>query len=134
MVNTSRTEEQKKGIRDKHAGSMASIILGVLLALSNISAVAQGTSDDISSTIGGLCLVFGAVAYRMAKKRILGVSNSSIFMLIIESTCLVLSMAVVFLQNNLVYNLQMNPLTNGLIPLFVLIAYVYLLLQKKTLQ
>jgi hypothetical protein len=126
--------KELKGIKDKHGGSMTSIILGILLALSNISAIAQGASNDISSTIGGLCLIFGAIAYRMAKKRLLGVSNTSIFRLIIEVTCIAISMAIVLMQNNLIYNLQMNPVTIGLIPLFVVIAYVFLLLQKKTVQ
>lgn len=127
-------KKESKGIKDKHTGSMISIILGFVLALSNINAVAQGLNDDITSTIGGLCLIFGAIAYRMAKKRILGVNNSSIFRLVIEITCIVLSMAVVLMQNNLSYNVQMNPVMIGIIPLSVLIAYVYLLLQKKSIQ
>ena len=126
--------KESRGIKDRHAGSMTSIILGVLLALSNISAVAQGMNNDISSTIGGLCLVFGAIAYRMAKKRILGVTNPSIFRLVIEITCIVLSMAIVLMQNNLAYTLQMNPFTIGFIPLCVVITYGFLLFQKKTAQ
>tara|TARA_B110000967_G_C18870305_1_gene555035 strand:+ start:234 stop:620 length:387 start_codon:yes stop_codon:yes gene_type:complete len=126
--------KESRGIKDRHAGSMTSIILGVLLALSNISAVAQGMNNDISSTIGGLCLVFGAIAYRMAKKRILGVTNPSIFRLVIEITCIVLSMAIVLMQNNLAYTFQMNPFTIGFIPLCVVITYGFLLFQKKTAQ
>ena len=126
--------KESGGIKDKHAGSMTSIILGILLALSNISAVAQGMNNDITSTIGGLCLIFGAVAYRMAKKRILGVTNPSIFRLVIEITCIIFSMAIVLMQNNLTYNLQMNPFTIGFIPLCVVIAYGFLLFQKKTVQ
>jgi len=126
--------KESRGIKDRHAGSMTSIILGVLLALSNISAVAQGMNNDISSTIGGLCLVFGAIAYRMAKKRILGVTNPSIFRLVIEITCIVLSMAIVLMQNNLAYTFQMNPFTIGFIPICVVITYGFLLFQKKTAQ
>jgi hypothetical protein len=56
-------------ISDKHAGSMIAIILGILLILSNISLVAQGQRADIAGVIGGLSLLLGSIAYRIAKKR-----------------------------------------------------------------
>jgi len=117
-------------ISDKHAGSMIAIILGILLILSNISLVAQGQRADIAGAIGGLSLLLGSIAYRMAKKRKLKSVSPSVIRFIPEVTFIVLSMLVVILQSNLAFQLMMNPFTNGFIPLSVLIAYIFLLLQE----
>jgi F0F1-type ATP synthase assembly protein I len=117
-------------ISDKHAGSMIAIILGILLILSNISLVAQGQRADIAGVIGGLSLLLGSIAYRIAKKRKLKSVSPSVIRFIPEVTFIVLSMLVVILQSNLAFQLMMNPFTNGFIPLSVLIAYIFLLLQE----
>ena len=117
-------------ISDKHAGSMIAIILGILLILSNISLVAQGQRADIAGAIGGLSLLLGSIDYRMAKKRKLKSVSPSVIRFIPEVTFIVLSMLVVILQSNLAFQLMMNPFTNGFIPLSVLIAYIFLLLQE----
>ena len=117
-------------ISDKHAGSMIAIILGILLILSNISLVAQGQRADIAGAIGGLSLLLGSIAYRIAKKRKLKSVSPSVIRFIPEVTFIVLSMLVVILQSNLAFQLMMNPFTNGFLPLSVLIAYIFLLLQE----
>ena len=116
-------------IKDNHIGSTICIILGILFALSSIVALQElGTTG--SNFVGGLSLFFGALAFRMAKKRMLGVLESSLFRLAIEISCIVLSVAVVILKNDLAYHAMMNPVGHVIIPFLVVISYGFLLVQK----
>ena len=116
-------------IKDNHIGSMSCIILGVLFVLSSLVALPErGTFG--SNFVGGLSLFFGALAFRMAKKRMLGVQESSIFRLAIEISCIVLAIAVVIFRNDLAYHAMMNPVGHVVIPFLVVISYGFLLVQK----
>lgn len=127
-----------ENMKDKHTGSMTAIIIGILLFVSGITTIAEGLSSNsgaallvsFSHATGGLSLALGALAYRMAKKRKLGIVNPTVIRLVIEVASIVLAMLVIFLQNDIAKLMVAQPLTNALIPMGVLIAYLSIIFQK----
>ena len=117
-----------ENMKDKHTGSMTAIIIGILLFSSGVSSMAEGIPSGAFA--GGLSLAFGALAYRMAKKRMLGTVNQTVIRLVLEVASIVLAMLVIFLQNDIAKLMVAQPLTNALIPMGVLIAYWKVVFRK----
>ena len=113
-----------ENMKDKHTGSMIAIIIGILLFASGITRITEGLPSNSGAFAGGLSLTFGALAYRMAKKRKLGTVNPTVIRLILEVASIVLAMLVIFMQNDIRNLMIEQPVTNALIPIGVLIAYV----------
>ena len=79
---------------------MTAIICGFLLFASGVGPNLEETGLALPSSIfGGISLMFGAIAYRMAKKRKLGVVKSSFIRLAIEVICIIIAILVVALTN-----------------------------------
>ena len=117
-----------ENMKDKHAGSMTAIIVGILLFLSGVTSIAEGIPSGAFA--GGLSLAFGALAYRMAKKRKLGTVNQSVIRLVLEVASIVLAMLVIFMQNDIRNLMLLDPVNNVLIPMGVLIAYSNIVFRK----
>ena len=78
-----------ENLEDKHSGSMIAIICGIILFMSGVGPNLEETGiANPGSIFGGISLLFGAIAYRLAKKRKLGVINFSISLLVIEVICI----------------------------------------------
>jgi hypothetical protein len=78
-----------ENLEDKHSGSMTAIICGIILFMSGVGPNLEETGiANPGSIFGGISLLFGAIAYRLAKKRKLGVINFSISLLVIEVICI----------------------------------------------
>jgi len=117
-----------ENMKDKHTGSMTAIIIGILIFLSGVTSIAEGISSGAFA--GGLSLAFGALAYRMAKKRKLGTVNQTVIRLVLEVASIVLAMLVIFMQNDIRNLMLLDPATNVLIPMGVLIAYSNIVFRK----
>ncbi len=101
----------------KHIGSTIALCFGIISIMAGIVALS-------STAIGGVTIVLGALAYRSAKKRKLGSVSNSKVRLTLEIMGIALSILIVILQNNLKYLIATEPVTNFVIPLWVLIAYL----------
>ncbi|MDC3316119.1 hypothetical protein OAV81_05175 [Candidatus Thioglobus sp.] len=88
-----------ENLEDKHSGSMTAIIFGFLLFASGLAPYEETGTFNIGSMIGGISLVFGAIAYRMAKKRKLGVVKSSFIRITIEVICIIIAVLNVATTN-----------------------------------
>ena len=84
-----------ENLEDKHSGSMTAIIFGFLLFASGLTPYEETGSFNAGSIFGGISLFFGAIAYRMAKKRKLGVVKSSFIRITIEVICIIISVLIV---------------------------------------
>ena len=80
-------------LQEKYSGSTALIILGVLFFILGIASLSPGAehTKNTGGLIIGLPLVFGALAYKSAKKRIFLVKNPSIIKIMLEVIYLSLS-------------------------------------------
>ena len=117
-----------ENIKDKHTGSITAIIIGILLFISSIKPITEGLPTE--GFVGGISLTFGAIAYRLAKKRKLSTVNLTVLRVILEVVCIVLAMLVVLMQNDLRLMALSYPLSNIFIPGGVLIAYLNIVFKK----
>ena len=79
---------------------MTAIIFGIILLVSGVGPNVEETGlANAGSIFGGISLVFGAIAYRLAKKRKLGVINFSISFLVIEVICIIIAIVIVAMTN-----------------------------------
>ena len=111
-----------ENLENKHFGSMAAIICGFLLFASGVGPNLEETGlASIGLIMGGISLFFGAIAYRMAKKRKLGVVKSSIVRITIEVICIIIAMLILVMASREV--IIQNPIS-VIIAGAVLIAYL----------
>lgn len=103
-----------------HIGSTIALAIGVLSILAGLS--------NPSASITGMVITLGALAYRSAKKRKLGTVRSSLSRPAIELVAILTALAVVLLQNDLAFLIQSDPVPNLIIPVWVLVAYVSVLI------
>ncbi len=108
----------------KHLGSTLAFCIGVL-------SIMAGIAKPSSTAIAGVTIVLGAIAYRSAKKRKLGDAKNSKVRLTFEIMCVVLSILIVVLQNDLKNLIAVDPVPNFVIPLWVLIAYSVISLRRN---
>lgn len=107
----------------KHIGSTIALVVGIL-------SVVAGLSQLNDRFISGAVIILGALAYRSAKKRKLGAVESTTLRRTLEFLAIIAAMAAVFLQNNLLYLIENDPVPNLVIPLWVLIAFVIITLKR----
>ena len=88
-----------ENLENKHSGSMTAIIFGFLLFASGLTPYEETGSFNGGSIFGGISLLFGAIAYRMAKKRKLGVVKSSFIRITIEVICIIIAILIVAMTN-----------------------------------
>jgi len=107
----------------KHIGSTIALLIGVLSLLA-------GLAKPGIILFTGLIIILGALSYRSAKKRKLGDVKSSLIRKTIEIIAILIAMASVLLQNNLLLAIETNPVPNLLIPIWVLVAYIIVSVRK----
>jgi len=111
-------------IREKHYGSTIGIICGVisLLAFCNVA------GKDIPPTIDflelGFIIIFGALAYRSAKKRKLNKADNPKLSLVLEIIAIVLVISLVGSHRNILDKMEKQPVVYLIAPLWVIIAYL----------
>jgi hypothetical protein len=109
----------------KHIGSTLALILGAL-------SLAAGAAKPSNLLVAGPIIILGALAYRSAKKRILGEVTNSLLRKSLEALAVVVIVAAVLLQNDLKNQIITDPVPNLIIPLWAIVAYTTVALKKKT--
>ena len=108
----------------RHIGSTIALIFGVLSVLSGLA------QPSPTSLIIGVVIILGALAYRSAKKRKLKDVKTSWLRYSLEIFAILVAMSAVLLQKNLANLIETDPASNLIIPLWVLVAYIAIQLQK----
>ena len=118
-----------KKLENKHAGSMTAIIVGFLLFASGVRAIQETGYDSGGSAITGISLFFGAIAYRMAKKRKLGVGRFKFIRIPIEVICIsISSLSVVMAGQEFIIT---KPIS-AIVAAAVFISYVGIVTYKES--
>ena len=102
-------------------GSTLAIMFGLLYFLSAPASWQRGGSG--AGIIGGSVMIFGAVAYRSRKRRLLGVARAKVARKTLEVLALVVILLVVGLQRDLKILIATDPVLNLIVPLCAFIAY-----------
>jgi len=108
----------------KNAGSTIALIFGWLYFVSGLVNLNPGF-------VIGPVIILGALAYRSAKKRNLNIVKNSWYRKTMEIFAIVIAMAAVLLQNDYLHLMITDPAPNFVIPLWVLITYVYAVLKNS---
>lgn len=103
----------------KHLGSTIALILGFLLFAGSVA-----NPSNPSGLIAGPVIILGALAYRSAKKRNLGVVRNTALRKGLELLALIMIAAATLLQNDLKNLIATDPVPNLIIPLWAIIAYI----------
>jgi hypothetical protein len=123
-------DEKGEGVIDvgstEFFGSSAAIVLGVLYFLSGVNVVAQKTDGSTNGLVFGLVVILGALAYKSAKKRKLGLKNSSLFRISLEIIAIILILASVLMANTDIKIFIAEDLVPFLIWVWSLTAYLYI--------
>jgi hypothetical protein len=115
----------------RHLGSTIALGIGGCGLVGGLAAAAKG---QLGTLIAATVMILGALAYRSAKKRKLGEVRSTITRLILEFTLLLLIALIILLQNNLKQLIATDPVPNGVIPLWAILAYLIIVALPKSLM
>ena len=112
-------EPLKVGWLDRRfLGSTIALLLGILGILSGLG------NPQLSTSIAGAEMTLGALAYRSAKKRKLGLTRPSSSKRVAEIGALIAMIALVLFQTGVVRRMYEDPVPNVMIPLWGIIAYL----------
>ena len=105
----------------KHIGSTIALVVGVLAILTGITQMKQGVAGNM--LVSGPMIVLGALAYRSAKKRLLGQVKPATLRRLLEGAALVVIVLMVAMHNDLKDAIATDPTTFVLVPVWALVAY-----------
>ncbi len=108
-----------------HIGSSFGIILGILVFSAGIN------PSNSSMLNAGIVLIVGSLAYRSAKKRKMQEVENTIFRRLIEGSSIIGLIALICLQNDLMFLVEEDPVPNFFIPVYVLSAYLIVIARKQ---
>ncbi|HEY8084538.1 MAG TPA: hypothetical protein VIE69_02915 [Methylophilaceae bacterium] len=111
----------------KHIGSAIALILGIISLASSLS-----NPSYQGGLLAGPVIILGALAYRSAKKRLLGEVKTTLLRKALEVLALIIIAAAVLLQNDLKNQITTEPVPNIIIPLWVIVAYIIIASKKAT--
>jgi hypothetical protein len=114
----------RRMIRKNHYGSTIGIVIGVILLLSYCTGVGKGMPPNVSTFVCGLVIVVGSLTYRSAKKRKLKEVENTKQTLAAEIIALLLVIAFVGLQQNILDKIEKEPVSYFIVPFWVIIAYL----------
>ncbi len=107
----------------KHLGSTIALASGLLTFISEVRNVSRDDGSDTS--LMGPTMILGALAYRSAKKRMLGQVKSTMVRRAAEGLALVAIVAMVLFHNRILYFIATDPWPYFVIPVWALIAYAF---------
>ena len=81
--------------------------------------------------VSGVVMVFGALAYKSAKKRWLGEAKSTMTRQLLEIALLVVVCVAVLAQPNLKHLMVTDPIPNVVIPIWAIVAYLVIALKPR---
>ena len=109
----------------KHIGSTIALTLGILSFAGSLNPV------NPSGLLAGPIIILGVLAYRSAKKQMLGEVKTTLLRKGLEVSALVIIAAAVLLQNDLKTRIATDPVPNMIIPLWAIIAYIIIASKTK---
>lgn len=111
-------------------GSTVAIVIGAISIVSQLSHLSTWVHMD--NIVGGITTILGAVAYRLAKQRRLGLKPDSGMRRSVEVVLLALVFLTPVVQTLMGVDFVTRPWSNLLIPVWTLIAYLFVRLKKAT--
>ena len=81
--------------------------------------------------LAGVVMVFGALAYKSAKKRWLGEAKSTMTRQLLEIALLVVVCVAVLAQPNLKHLMVTDPIPNVVIPVWAIVAYLVIAFKPR---
>jgi hypothetical protein len=117
-----RRTEASQGHWYRHLGSTVCLILGTISFIAGLSPVPAGMEAE-GAFVSGTFMILGAIAYRSAKKRRLQEVSSTVARKFVEVALLLLVCVLVLTQNNLSHQMTTHPVSNLIVPLWVIVAY-----------
>ena len=112
----------------RHLGSTLAIVLAGLFF------VVGATNPKSGQLLMAFVTLFGALAYRSAKKRRLGEVKNTAMRVAIECVFIVSIILAVVMQNDLKYQIAEHPAVNVLPLAWALVAYVVAVWPRKAQQ
>ena len=102
-------------------GSTTVMVIGVISFISQIRHWPNVSDDEL---LGGITMVLGALAYRLAKQRRLGLAPDTRWKPIVEIVLLLLVFVPTFLEARVQDGIIHNPLGSYVIPIWSVAAYL----------
>ena len=118
-------------MRSSFIGSTVAIVIGVISIVTQLPHLSTWVHMD--NIVGGSTAIMGAVAYRFGKQRRLGLKPDSGVFRNVEVTLLALVFATPFIQTVMGVDFATRPWSNLLIPMWTLIAYLFVRLTKAAM-
>jgi hypothetical protein len=115
-------------VKPSFIGSTVATLIGVISIVSELSHISTWVHMD--NFVGGITAIFGAVAYRLAKERRLGLKPDSALLRSVEAALLAAVVATPIVQTVMGVDFVTRPWSNLLIPMWTVIAYLYVRLKK----
>ena len=129
MEENSGDDIKKKNWK-KNFGSSLALVIGVLSIVSFFSQASKNTTNTYMLTTG-FVIIFGALAYRSAKKRKYNESKRPRLNFILELIAMAVIILLIVMQKNLLDLMYFHPVHYLKIPLWTIIAYLIILYKKK---
>ena len=107
-----------------HLGSTLAIIFGIIISLSSILKISNGSMTE-SGWVGGISLILGALAYRSAKKRRLNQVKNTLLRRSLECSSCLLILLIVFCQNGAIELMNTDPVPNLIIPFISIFVFLF---------
>jgi hypothetical protein len=109
----------------RHLGSTIALVLGVTALLGGFASAYRGRGTGAGDLIvSAPIIILGALAYRSAKKRMLGQVPSTAVRRAAEALALLLIVLLVILRENLAALAAAQPVHYVLVPAWAIIAYL----------
>lgn len=109
-------------------GSTVAIVIGVISIGTQLTHISTWVHMD--NIVGGVTAIFGAVAYRLAKERRLGLKPDSAVLRSVEAALLAVVVGTPVVQTIMSVDFVTRPWSNLLIPVWTVAAYLYVRLKK----
>ena len=114
-----------------HLGSSIVFLIGFLAIIWGLSTVTRPAGQYSDTLLAGVVMVFGALAYKSAKKRWLGEAKSTMTRQLLEIALLVVVCVAVLAQPNLKHLMVTDPIPNVVIPTWAIVAYLVIALKPR---
>jgi hypothetical protein len=119
-------------VKPSFIGSTVAIVIGVISIGTELSHISTWVHMD--NIIGGITAIFGAVAYRLAKGRRIGLKADSAILRSVEMALLAVVVGTPIVQTVMGVDFVTRPWSNLLIPAWTLIAYLYVRLKPQRIR
>ena len=115
----------------RHLGSSIVFLIGFLAIIWGLSTVTRPAGQYSDTLLAGVVMVFGALAYKSAKKRWLGEAKSTMTRQLLEIALLVVVCVAVLAQPNLKHLMVTDPIPNVVIPVWAIVAYLVIAFKPR---